>query len=651
MEKISDLFFEIGYKVDSTGFKKAENGLKGIKTGAKKGASEVGLLEGQMGSLIKRGAGILSVGYAVKKTTDLIVNTTNAYGEFDDSLRKTGAKIGVTELQLKDLGNATKKVALEFNSTGKAVSDAQEFLALAGYTLEEIKAASPTVVAAQKATGESMKLVSDIATDTGSAYGFAADKLDYATDRMVYTTNKFNTNFGQLGEAMKYVAPIAENTGMEFSDLNAYIGVLANSGIKGTQAGTALRASFLRLQAPVGGAQKQLKKYNINLFDQNKKFIGINKAMLKIEKATKKMNGQQKAMFMQQVFGTEAMSAMNIVFKEGIGNIVDYGNAIDDLSNGKTKEMAKFMEAGYGGMKRSFESEKDGLRLVLGEIFEPVAYDFVKILRDGTKDIRTGLEEEKSTASKFVSGLWSYTKKGAALAGDFMYNTGEILNMATGGVFKAIPETTLGFVGKNIVEEGEMSQNIQKFERKRLELYGDKNLIDLNTEQQKEYFQKLHPEWEMKKDLTAEEIVKRRNANYLETSDLQLGDYMKQFLYSGITELPKIYNIDKDKYTDKQNENRRKENERVMNELYKTTALGEAARLSLNLSELNKNSSALIVKEPPKVEVTVNGGIFTSQDSIDGLAELIDEKVQEAYKKNWNSTLKFENSLMGGRGE
>lgn len=641
MGKISDLFFQIGYKVDSTGFKKAENGLNGIKTGAKKGASEVGLLEGQMGSLIKKGAGILSVGYAVKKTADLIINTTNAYGEFDDSLRKTGAKIGVTELQLKDLGNATKKVALEFNSTGKAVSDAQEFLALAGYTLEEIKAASPTVVAAQKATGESMKLVSDIATDTGSAYGFTADKLDYATDRMVYTTNKFNTNFGQLGETMKYVAPIAENTGMEFSDLNAYIGVLANSGIKGTQAGTALRASFLRLQAPVGRAQKQLKKYNINLFDQNKKFIGINKAMLKIEKATKKMNGQQKAMFMQQVFGTEAMSAMNIVFKEGIGNIIDYGNAIDDLSNGKTKEMAKFMEAGYGGMKRSFESEKDGLKLVLGEIFEPVAWDFVKILRDGTKDIRTGLEEEKSTASKFVSGLWSYTKKGAALAGDFMYNTGEILNMATGGAFKAIPDTTLGFVGSNIVEEGEMSQNIQKFERKKLELYGDKKLMNLNPEQQKEYFEKLHPEWKIEKPDT----------DLLSASNLELGDYMKSYLYSGITELPKIYKIDKDKYTDEQNKNRRRLNEKAMNELYKTTALGEATRLNLNLRDLNKNSSALIVKEPPKVEVTVNGGIFTSQESIDGLAELIDEKVQEAYKKNWNSTLKFERSIMGGRDE
>lgn len=639
MGKISDLFFQIGYKVDSTGFKKAEDGLKGIKTGAKKGASEVGLLEGQMGSLIKKGAGILSVGYAVKRTADLIINTTNAYGEFDDSLRKTGAKIGVTELQLKDLGNATKKVALEFNSTGKAVSDAQEFLALAGYTLEEIKAASPTVVAAQKATGESMKLVSDIATDTGSAYGFTADKLDYATDRMVYTTNKFNTNFGQLGEAMKYVAPIAENAGMEFSDLNAYIGVLANSGIKGTQAGTALRASFLRLQAPVGSAQKQLKKYNINLFDQNKKFIGINKAMLKIEKATKKMNGQQKAMFMQQVFGTEAMSAMNIVFKEGIGNIIDYGNAIDDLSNGKTKEMAKFMEAGYGGMKRSFESEKDGLRLVLGEIFEPVAYDFVKILRDGTKGIRESLEVEKNSTSKVISGAWSYAKdlgKGVLKGTEMFYRAGLGLELP----YFISKNVGIGAV-KVLEKKGEIELGTQKFEKKKLELYGDKKLMDLNPSQQKEYFQKLHPDWKIEKPDT----------DLLSASNLELGDYMKSYLYSGITELPKIYKIDKDKYTYNQNKNRKEENEKAMNELYKTTALGEATRLNLNLRDLNKNSSALIVKEPPKVEVTVNGGIFTSQESIDGLAELIDEKVQEAYKKNWNSTLKFERSIMGGRDE
>ena len=297
MSKIGDLFYEVTYNIDNNGLKRVENDINGIGKSAKGSAENISLLEGQVGELIKTGAQILTIGYALNKTKDLIINATDAYGKFDDSLRKTGAKVGTTEQELKLLGDSTKKVALEMNSTAVAVSDAQEYLALAGYTLEEIQAASPTVVAAQKATGESMQLVSDIATDTASSYGYMADELDYVTDRMVYTTNKFNTNFAQMGEAMKYVAPIGKQAGLEFADLSSYIGVLANNGIKGSQAGTTLRQTFLRLQAPTQLASKLLKKYKIELFDTKGEFIGVNNSMLKLEKATSKMTENKKLSF------------------------------------------------------------------------------------------------------------------------------------------------------------------------------------------------------------------------------------------------------------------------------------------------------------------------------------------------------------------
>ena len=156
---------------------------------------------------------------------------------------------------------------------------------------------------------------------------------------------------------MKYVAPIAKQTEMEFSDLNSYLGVLANSGIKGSQAGTALRQTFLRLQAPTGIASKLLKRYRVDLFNTKGEFIGVNESMLKIEKATKKMTEQQKAFFLQQLFGTEAMSSINILFKEGIENVIEYGNSID-MADGKTREMANFMEAGFGGNEKVLRISK-----------------------------------------------------------------------------------------------------------------------------------------------------------------------------------------------------------------------------------------------------------------------------------------------------
>lgn len=530
MSKIGDLFYEVVYNIDNTSLRKVENNIGEISKSAKDSAVNITSLEGRVGELVKTGAQILTIGYTFNKVKDLIINATNAYGKFDDSLRKTGAKIGSTEQELKLLGNSTKKVALEMNSTATAVSDAQEFLALAGYTLEEIQAASPMVVAAQKATGESMQLVSDIATDTASAYGYMANELDYVTDRMVYTTNKFNTNFAQMGEAMKYVAPIGKQAGLEFSDLSSYIGVLANSGIKGSQAGTALRQTFLRLQAPTGIAAKLLEKCNVELFDQQGNFIGVNNSMLKLEKAIKKMTEKQKAFFLQQLFGTEAMSSINILFKEGIDNVIKYGDNIE-LADGKTKEMARFMEAGFGGMKRSLESQKDGIMMVLGEIFEPVAWDFVKILKNGAKEVRESLEEDKSDISLATSGLWSFTKKGVGLVGDFVYNTGEILDFATGGLFRAAPDVAVGGVANVLINEGKEAQGLQEFEKKKMQIEGSDSLIGMNEKRLGEYITQMYndeKEMDFSSIVTADNLFDKKQKLTLELNFNNIPDLLAE---------------------------------------------------------------------------------------------------------------------------
>lgn len=447
--KIAGIYYEVDYKINPQGFQKANDNIKRIDDNAKGAANQIGFLDKGMGSLIGKAAGIVSVGYAFKKTSDFIGQSVVAYTEFDDSLRKTGSKLNLTDVEMKSLAKSTGEVALQFNTTGKAVSDAQEYLALAGYNLKEIQAASGTVVAAQRATGESMQLVSDIATDTASSYGYMADELNFVTDRMVYTTTAFNTNFAQMGDAMKYVAPVAKNAGIEFADLNAYIGVLANSGIKASQAGTTLRTSFLRLQAPVGTARKQLKKYNIELFDKKtKKFIGMNEAMSLIEKKTEKMTEKDRAFFMQQVFGMEAMSGINILFKEGMKNVIAYGEAIDGAT-GKTSAMAKYMDADIGGLKRGLESEKDALRRILGDTFEPVAWDFVNILKEGTKSIREDLEDEKTDNQKRAIGAWGYVKDlGKLGVGSLQFWKEEMFPAI--GVDKSI-----NFVDEKLIKRGE----------------------------------------------------------------------------------------------------------------------------------------------------------------------------------------------------
>lgn len=503
-EKIADIYYEVGYQMNDKEIKKVKKtneqlGQKADKAGEKienlgkkvkkagntakqakpdidgfgESVSKAGneaqnsgnKISQHLSSIAGKLAGIVSAGVIFNQVKDYVISSVNAYADLDDSLRKTGAKIQATDEQMISLRESTREVALQFHTTAKEVSDAQEYLALAGYSLKEIQDASPTVIAAQKATGESMQLVSDIATDTASSYGYMADELNYVTDRMVYTTNKFNTNFAQLGEAMKYVAPIANQTRMEFSDLNSYLGVLANSGIKGSQAGTALRQTFLRLQAPTGIASKLLKRYRVDLYDTNGQFIGINESMLKIEKATKKMTEQQKSFFLQQLFGTEAMSSINILFKEGIDNVIEYGQAIEN-STGTTRQMAMYMEEGLGGMKRAFEGEKSALQSLMGEIFDPIAYRFLYILTEGIEEVRGNIEEDKSKWQKIVAGAGAYIGEGLGFAGKTIIKglsvTDKTLTGGLGSKMYNSLENILTEKGEEVLETNEKEKQRNK---------------------------------------------------------------------------------------------------------------------------------------------------------------------------------------------
>lgn len=597
--KIAGLFYEVDYKVNQQGLKRAETGIKQIGDNAKGTVNQIGFLEEGMGSLIGKAAGIVSVGYVFKKTTDLIGQSVTAYKDFDDSLRKTSSKLNLSDVEMKSLASSTKKVALEFNTTGKAVSDAQEYLALAGYTLKEIQAASPTVIAAQRATGESMQLVSDIATDTASSYGYMANELNFVTDRMVYTTTAFNTNFAQLGEAMKYVAPVAKNAGLEFADLNAYIGVLANNGIKGSQAGTALRMMFKSIKSPTGEAEKALKRYNIQLYDSQGKFKGTSTVLSQMEKKMGTMTEKQKAFFMQQVFGTEAMSAMNIIFNEGIDKIVAYGDAIDK-ANGKTSQMAKYMEAGIGGMLRSLDSQKDAIKLTLGEAFEPVAYEFVRILRDGAKDFNEVLENSEGLNNiiRVAMGL-AEVIEGIKWVGQNIDYIAEGLNL--GPTFK---------VGKGIANLWWKTMNPLGSTASFLSKRGERRLIE----------QGIDRRW------------LREDKGLLDKSATEMDKYIAENfnLFGTFSETPL------------------KENETYLKIGDQETKIDKDLLSQLTATEratyLNQTETQKALRFNPTITLNINGITNLNNEAVENLKESVAEIVRKEFEKQWA----LERVLIGG---
>lgn len=423
--KIKDLYYEIGYKVNDEGMQQAEDNVDGLTSNVE--------------NLITKAAGLVAVGVAFKKVADYTKESVMAVANLDDAVRTAGSKIGVDSSGLALMRENAREVGVEFNVMAEEVATAQNYLALAGFDLEKTLAGTDDLVAAQKASGESMATVADIITDVSTAYRYSAEDLGKVGDMAVYTSSKFNTSVGQLGEAYKYIVPVAKNAGLELNDLNSYLGVLANNAIKGSQAGTVMRAAVTRITAPTKEAASQMRRFGIQAYDSKGNFKGFNEVMTQIQKALPKMTDKQRAMFMQTVFGQEAISGLNVIFGEGVDKIVEYGNAIEN-SEGTAKDMAKFMEDGMGGSIRGLNKQFEETKLIVGSIFEGVSTSVITDLTDALKNANEELKKNQEENSDFLAGAYEVMKVGTGwtlgMFGDFVGNTADIVNLLSGNAFK-----------------------------------------------------------------------------------------------------------------------------------------------------------------------------------------------------------------------
>ena len=411
--------------------------------------------------MVGQAAGIIGIGVAFAKTSDYIKQSVVQVAALDDATRKVGAKIDVGDTGLGLLRDNAREVGLEFNTMAEEVAEAQNYLALAGFDLNKTLQATDDLVAVQKASGESMAVVADIITDVSTAYRYSADELGIVGDMAVYTSSKFNTSVGQLGEAYKYVVPVAKNANLELSDLNGYLGVLANNAIKGSMAGTVMRSAVTRLTAPTKAAADEFAKYNIQLYDSEGNFKGFNQSMKIVEASMKNMNEEQRNAFMQTVFGQEAISGLNVIFNEGVDSITDYGNAIEG-AEGKAKDMATFMEEGIGGALRANNLQMAETKNIVGTMFEGLSVEIINDLTEALKNANDELKKTEEESSNVLVGTYDALKEGAQIVGGgvggFLQNTASILNFATGGLFGAPGDVVSGVGGGirgNLAARGE----------------------------------------------------------------------------------------------------------------------------------------------------------------------------------------------------
>lgn len=190
------------------------------------------------------------VSSAISKLKDLVTETINVGKSFDSSMSQVAAVSGATGDELQALRDKAKEMGATTQFTASEAADAFNYMAMAGWKTEQMIDGIPGVLNLAAASGTDLATTSDIVTDALTAMGYAAEDAGRLADVMAAASSNANTNVQMMGETFKYAAPVTGALGYSMEDTAIAVGLMANSGIKASQAGTSLRGTLSRLTKP-----------------------------------------------------------------------------------------------------------------------------------------------------------------------------------------------------------------------------------------------------------------------------------------------------------------------------------------------------------------------------------------------------------------
>lgn len=279
----------------------------------------------------------------------------------------TGDQLEVLSDQAKELGRTTRY------SAGQA-ADAMGFLGMAGFNTEQIMSAMPSTLQLAAAAQLDLAEAADITSNILTGYSMSTEELGHANDVLVSAFTGANTNLSQLGEAMKYVGPVASGMGQSFEGTAAAIALLGNAGIQGSMAGTTLRGALGALASPTKEAAAVMQEFGIKVTDSQGQLLQMADIIEQFEKsgidATK----------MMELFGLRAGPGMISLVEQGSVAFREFEQRLES-SGGLAERVADKNMEGLSGALISMKSVLEGVSLEIGEALTPAILKMVDVVK------------------------------------------------------------------------------------------------------------------------------------------------------------------------------------------------------------------------------------------------------------------------------
>ena len=326
-------------------------------------------------------AAITGIGTAAVKTT----------ADFDSSMSQVSAISGATGEDLDALRDKAREMGSKTKFSASEAADAMSYMAMAGWKTEDMLDGISGVMDLAAASGEDLATTSDIVTDALTAFGLTAADSGHFADVLAAASSNANTNVAMMGETFRYVAPIAGALGFSVEDTSEAIGLMANAGIKSSQAGTSLRTIMNSLTGPIDIVGENLGEVTIQTTNADGSMRDLSDILADCRSAFSQLSESEKANTAEALVGKNAMSGFLALMNAAPEDIDKLSSAIKEC-DGTAHDMAETMQDNLAGQLTILKSQLQELAISFGEVMMPAIRKIVSAIQ-GFIDKLNGMDD------------------------------------------------------------------------------------------------------------------------------------------------------------------------------------------------------------------------------------------------------------------
>ena len=346
------------------------------------------------------GKAVMPVSTAVAGLGAVTIKTS---ADFDSAMSQVAAVSGAVGEDFDALRDKAREMGAKTKFSASEAADAMNYMAMAGWKTEDMLSGIEGIMNLAAASGEDLATTSDIVTDALTAFGLSAQDSGHFADLLAAASSNANTNVSMMGETFKYCAPIAGALGYTAEDTAEAIGLMANAGIKSSQAGTSLRTIMTRLQGELELSGEALGDVTIQTANADGSMREFSDIIADCRDAFSKMTESEKAAAAETLVGKNAMSGFLALMNAAPGDIEKLEGAISTCSDevdgysGAAEKMAAIMQDNLNGQITILKSQLQELAISFGDALMPAVRKVVTAVQEFVDKLNGMSESQRNT--------------------------------------------------------------------------------------------------------------------------------------------------------------------------------------------------------------------------------------------------------------